>query len=329
MRRLLLLSAAVGALLGAVSSTGALAAGPGPVGNPPSPPGQEQVPPGQAKKADDVPAPAPAQEHVPPGHADESAAPQAAEQPKPDHPKPDHANHGDTPTESSAPKPVAEEKHDKHDKRVASPPEPQSAPRPAKPAAPRGNSSVAHTHVIICHRTGSKSNPYVVINISMSAWLHGHATHPERNGHNDILLKQGAAPGEKMPQSACGGSETVTPIDPTRPKPPGKPEDPRSDPPSKPAASLPSGSTSTPLPGPTGSAPGSSHDPKRSDGPRDTSVAAQVAETESASELPFTGMPLWVAILVGFWLIGTGLAIRNAFDRPAEEVARRRDQFTW
>jgi hypothetical protein len=308
MRRLVLLGAAVGALLGTVSPTGALAAGPGP-GKPSSPPGQEQIPPGQAKKADDAQPAPPGQQTVPPGQADQGAPAQASESPKPDHAGRDQAQ-----GEPATPKPMA------HEKNAPQSHEPRHAPKPAKPSSTHGNSTVAHTHVIICHRTGSTSNPYVVINISMSAWLHGHSTHPELNGHRDIVLKQGAKPGEKMPRSACGVPGVITPTDPTRPKPPRKPEDPRSDPPSGPVTPQPSGSTS---PGSTaGDAPGS-HDGEGA------AVAAEVAETAGASELPFTGMPLWVAILAGFWLIGSGLAIRKAFGRPAEELSQSSDQFTW
>jgi hypothetical protein len=169
--------------------------------------------------------------------------------------------------------------------------------------------------VIICHRTGSASNPYVVINISMSAWLHGHTTHPPLNGHNDILLKQGARPGEKMPRSACGSSGSTTPT--------GKTTTPQTEPtPGKPVPAPPRGpdDPSTPAP-PAGG--------KESHGGSDSGVAAQVAATATTGKLPFTGMPLWVAVLAGFWLIGSGLAIRKAFGRPSEEVSRSSDQFTW
>jgi hypothetical protein len=184
--------------------------------------------------------------------------------------------------------------------------------------------------VIICHRTGSKTNPYVVINVSKSAWLHGHTTHPDLNGHSDILLKEGATPGEKMPRSACGIPEANTPEDPNGATAPGKPEDPGRDPrpgsPSAPVTPQPSGSTSTSPPSagprPAGGAPG--HD----DG-NGAAVAAEVAEAAGAAELPFTGMPLWVAALAGFWLIASGLGIRKALGRPAQEVARSSDQFTW
>jgi len=37
-----------------------------------------------------------------------------------------------------------------------------------------------------------------------------------------------------------------------------------------------------------------------------------VAETATSGTLPFTGMPLWVAALLGIALLGTGLALRRA-----------------
>jgi hypothetical protein len=171
--------------------------------------------------------------------------------------------------------------------------------------------------VIICHRTGSRSNPYVVINISMSAWLHGHATHPARNGHNDILLKQGAAPGEKMPRSACGNP--VTPDSPrppaVNPVPPPTPTDtPRT--PSAPSAGKPAdpSAPARPLIPPAL--------PKGKSGSVDEGVAAHV-EAAGVQELPFTGVPLWIAVFAGCLLLGTGLAIRKASWAPGEAEADR------
>ncbi|MGB2875653.1 MAG: hypothetical protein WBB76_09310, partial [Gaiellaceae bacterium] len=59
-------------------------------------------------------------------------------------------------------------------------------------AAPtgKGHEKTAHHKVIICHRTGSATHPYVVINVSINGWLHGHQK------HGDILLKDPASPGE-------------------------------------------------------------------------------------------------------------------------------------
>jgi hypothetical protein len=172
--------------------------------------------------------------------------------------------------------------------------------------------------VIICHRTGSRSNPYVVINISMSAWLHGHATHPELNGHNDILLKVSAAPGEKLPRSACGNpgtpndaeapivSTTPTPGTPTQAS--GTPSDPQSGKPGDPAA--PAGAIVPPA------------RPNRNAGSLDEGVATHV-EAAVRQELPFTGLPLWLAVFAGSVLLAGGLAIRKASWAPGEAEADR------
>ena len=71
----------------------------------------------------------------------------------------------------------------------------------AAKSASHGKSAEAQHKVIICHATGSASNPYVVLNISVRGWLNGHkAKHPD-----DKLLKDPASPGEKGPdKSVCG-----------------------------------------------------------------------------------------------------------------------------
>jgi hypothetical protein len=154
-----------------------------------------------------------------------------------------------------------------------------------------------------------------VINISMSAWLHGHTTHPERNGHNDILLKQGAAPGEKMPRSACG-----TPVTPDGPKPPvvdPVPPPTPTDPPTTPSAP-PTGKPADP------SAPAGPLVPpalpKGKPGTHAEGVAAHGAAA-AVQELPFTGVPLWGAVFAGCLLLGTGLAIRKASWAPSKAEA--------
>jgi hypothetical protein len=84
------------------------------------------------------------------------------------------------------------------------------AAKPAKSTVSRGKSGDAQHHVIICHRTGSATNPYVVINVSVRAWVHGHQTHPMRDHRADILLKDPATPGEKMPTAACTAAANST-----------------------------------------------------------------------------------------------------------------------
>jgi hypothetical protein len=293
-------------------------------GNPgkPSAPGQEQTPPGQAANADEKP-----EKPTPPGlldngttepgpstasepaQVDDGQAPVGTAAPS-FHSKPEHATKSSAALDTDS-KPEAPPQHD-----VA---KPAKSPH-AKSEPARGNSAVAHKHVIICHRTGSRSNPYVVINITMSAWLHGHATHPDLNGHSDILLKQEAAPGEKMPRSACGrpgdpinpGPPTLSPTPTLTPKKPsgttgagvqpsGKPADP----------SRPAGPFVPPAV------------PKGKPGSADQGVAAHV-EAAVLQELPFTGLPLWIAVFAGCLLLGTGLGIRKASWAP-DEVAVDRD----
>lgn len=105
----------------------------------------------------------------------------------------------------------------KAEKAVAKAAKPDQA-KAAKSDGPHGQSALAHHHVIVCHRTGSDSNPYVVINIPMTAWLHAHAPggHPQLNGRDDILLKDPASrPGSKdgFSKSDCesraGGATTT------------------------------------------------------------------------------------------------------------------------
>jgi hypothetical protein len=312
--KLRLLGVAIAVAVGVMNIGLAPAAG----GNPgnPSSPAQEKTPPGQAAKDEGKP-----EKSIPPGQLDKpdrgttEPAPSASEPAVTEHvqaasseeasssdPKPKHAAKSSV-TKDADPKPDHPAKQEVG--------KPASSPH-AKSQSAHGNSAVAHTHVIICHRTGSRSNPYVVINISMSAWLHGHATHPARNGHNDILLKQGTAPGEKMPRSACGDpgtSDSPTPpvVDPIpTPTPTDTARTPSGPPTGKPAdPSAPAGPLLPPVL------------PKGKPGHEDEGVAARV-EAGVLQELPFTGLPLWMAVFAGCLLLGTGLAIRKASWAPSK-----------
>jgi hypothetical protein len=101
---------------------------------------------------------------------------------------------------------------------------------PAKPVHPvkpvkstsSGKSAEAQHHVIVCHRTGSATNPYVVINVSIRAWQHGLQTQPALDGRSNILLQDPATPGEKLPVSRCPAGTSAAPradtvIDATKP----------------------------------------------------------------------------------------------------------------
>lgn len=302
MRGLVLVGAAIVATL---ATAGAAAAGnpgkPAPPGQAQTPPGQEQTPPGQAKRAEAQPDKAipPGQQNAPAGQDAQTAA--------------------ETEGGNAAPPAPAPARRADRGQQGAASPQPET-PAATAPVAAAGNSPVARTHAIVCHRTGSLSHPYVVINISRSAWLEGHTTHPALNGHDDVLLEQGAAPGEKLLPSACPVPLSNTP---TTPRPTGDPKKPT------PPASTPDPGRPDPgRPGPRPSQP-----PLFPEAPvlgdvapaktESSGVAARVAVVGAARELPFTGMPLWVAVLAGFWLIGSGLAIRKAFYDPASAPANR------
>lgn len=141
------------------------------------------TPPGQEQKAEtpaaSAPAPAPQASHGQEQQA-ENQAEQAARK--------------------AAPKPAAKPATSKSTAAKAAAPgqakkaEKQAEHKAAKatPSTSRGRSAEAHHHVIVCHATGSASNPYVVINIPMTAWTEGHS------GHGDKLLKDPASrPGSK------------------------------------------------------------------------------------------------------------------------------------
>jgi outer membrane biosynthesis protein TonB len=306
MGRLRLFGAAIVLALG-VLSFGLVPAAAGDPGKA-SPPGQEKTPPGQAAKAENADESKKAEQATPPGQLDKETA-----EPAPVLDAPTQADEGKPAPAAEAPSSHSKAEKPKQDHAHEHGEQPAS--KPARSQSSHGNSTVAHTHVIICHRTGSAKNPYVVINISKSAWLEGHTTHPVLNGHSDILLKEGATPGEKMPRSACGQSEQPTapqppPVDVNpKPKPDPKPDPKPADKPGDPSV------PSTPASTPTVIPPATQGRPVSSAGAGGAAVAGEV-EVLAVDELPFTGMPLWLAVFGGCLLLGTGLAMRKASWAP-------------
>jgi hypothetical protein len=163
--------------------------------------GPEATPPGQEQKAETPAAAAPAPAQAPAPQSAQGQEKKAANAPaaKPAKAKP--AKPASAPGQAKKAEKQAEHK-------------------PAKASSEsNGKSADAHHHVIICHRTGSLSNPYVVINIPWTAWTHGHTTHPAKNGNADKILKDPASrPGSKdgFTKADCGapaapGTTNVTP----------------------------------------------------------------------------------------------------------------------
>jgi hypothetical protein len=161
--------------------------------------GPATTPPGQEKKAETPAAPAP------------TAAPRAAQAQDDKGQEKKAENQAKHAAKKVAPKPAAKSKSSSAAAKAAAPGQAKKAEKQAAKAATpaKGQSADAHHHVIVCHRTGSLSNPYVVINIPYTAWTHGHTTHPAKNGHSDKLLKDPASrPGSKdgFDKSDCGAA---------------------------------------------------------------------------------------------------------------------------
>jgi hypothetical protein len=170
--------------------------------------GNGGTPPGQEKKAEPAPAPA-----ATPAPAPQAAAP-AQENKAESHARKAEKQAGSKPAaKPSAGKATAPGQAKKAAKAA------QKSEQPAKAAtSSKGQSANAHHHVIVCHRTGSLSNPYVVINIPYTAWLHAHSdttgSHPDLNGNHDKMLKDPASrPGSKdgFTKAACGGAAVTSP----------------------------------------------------------------------------------------------------------------------
>ena len=175
----------------------------------------------------------------------------------------------------------------------------------------RGRSAEAHHHVIVCHRTGSDSNPYVVINIPMTAWTEAHSpdtgSHPTLNGRDDILLKDPASgPGTKdgFTKGDCGQPAAIQQV-PDQPEPQPQPQrqpqpEPQPEPQPQPDVGEVAGAQAviTPPAAPAAQQP--------------TGGVLGALGAVGQAELPFTGLPLWIAALIGIALVSVGIGARHA-----------------
>ena len=160
----------------------------------------------------------------------------------------------------------------------------------------KGHEKTAHHKVIICHRTGSATNPYVVINISINAWLNGHTKHPALDGRSDILLKDPASPGEKLDAAQCGARQSTTTT--------------------TTATVQPATKKVTARPKHRAVAAGGGVKGVSSTKPQAAGVLGAISTPVRTANLPFTGFPLWIAALLAAILFGSGLLIRRAARVP-------------
>ncbi|MGB2875442.1 MAG: hypothetical protein WBB76_08215, partial [Gaiellaceae bacterium] len=144
----------------------------------------------------------------------------------------------------------------------------------------------------ICHRTGSATHPYVVINVSINGWLHGHQK------HGDILLKDPASPGEKADPALaarCAGGQQAPVVLAVR-----QSRSAQLAIPAKPKRLVVAG----------GVEGVSSNRPARQQ-PQAAGVLGAISAPVRSAMLPFTGFPLWIVVLLAAIFVGSGLLIRR------------------
>jgi hypothetical protein len=164
----------------------------------------------------------------------------------------------------------------------------ESLPAKAEKTGPVGEQPEPRRHasapkkVTLCHATGSATNPFVVITVSVNATTgNGHGRH-----EHDLL----PAPTRGCPGGTDGGPED--------PEDPGDPGDP---------GGGPDDGGENPGEGPYSHEP---DPPNRSAGDPEEPVAAG-PDTVPHESLPFTGLSLaWVALL-GFVLLAAGFVLRR------------------
>jgi len=270
----------------AVCAAMTLLAGAALAGNPQNPgsggpPGQQGTPPGQAKKGTTGQGNGNAANGKAKGKAKKAQGGKASKPSHPSHPsRPSHPSHPVTPSHpaGTATKVIVPQK-------------------PAFAASKgRGHEKTAQHKVIICHRTGSATNPYVAINISINAWLNGHSKHPALDGRSDILLQDPASPGEKpdpaLVAELCGGGQQAA-------------QQQSAPAPAQLATAAPAKSRLA-IVAAAGVKGAAASQPKGAAG-----VLGAISTPVRSGQLPFTGLPLWIAALAAFALLAFGLVLRR------------------
>ena len=245
------------------------------------PPGQQGTPPGQAKKGTTGQGNGNAANGQAKGKAKKAQGGKASKPSHPSHPsRPSHPSHPVTPSHpaGTATKVIVPQK-------------------PAFAASKgRGHEKTAQHKVIICHRTGSATNPYVAINISINAWLNGHSKHPALDGRSDILLQDPASPGEKpdpaLVAELCGGGQQAA-------------QQQSAPAPAQLATAAPAKSRLA-IVAAAGVKGAAASQPKGAAG-----VLGAISTPVRSGQLPFTGLPLCIAALAAFALLAFGLVLRR------------------
>jgi hypothetical protein len=209
-------------------------------------------------------------------------------------------------------------------------PKPEAKPRtggsPPTPAADeRSRAATAHSKVLICHATGSATNPYVLISVSVNAWSKGSG----HGAHADDVFVDWSWPGDPRQKNdaLCPASGPAAPTSP-----------------STTTASSTGTTTSSSSALATADDPGNDAERAPTRSPAADSEPTSALPVAKAVEmplrdvlttgvraghaavrgtLPFTGLPLWGIALVGLGLVALGLVLHRRAERgPAASRAR-------
>jgi hypothetical protein len=237
-------------------------------------------------------------------------------------------------------------KHGVAARQVEQKPAPAAAPAPVvvQVTQAKGVSSWAHAHVVICHATGSSTNPYVRISPSAAGVFHGHLGHQDGRDIVPPFVWNGRTysenwdtNGQAIWNAGCAvpapaAAATQAPAAPSTPAP-------------APAAAVTQAQavavTTTPAPAPapavvpsatvtptsvppipapaTGAVKGATATlatPKAKPQGGVLGTTTRLGSSVSGTRLPFTGLPLWIfaALAAGLVLVGVGVR-RSARDR--------------
>jgi hypothetical protein len=186
----------------------------------------------------------------------------------------------------------------------------------------------ANSHATICHATGSTTHPFVVISPSTSGVFHGHLSHQDKRDvaptfqYNGMTLSQNwNAQAPVSLSSACAAelsSATTPAVTSVTATVQAVPTTQRSTPATAtPAAAANAANTSTPAAKATAgsgvkAATAQAAAPKNAAGANGAQNAAGAnASQSSGTNLPFTGLPLWLVVLAAGALILTGSVLRR------------------
>jgi hypothetical protein len=261
----------------------------------------DEVPPPQASAPDTPSTPAPPEGAPAPEHAAPPETTKPESTPSAVAPQPQDA----TPPEREGPaKPEKPQKPEPNPK-----PRPGASGRLSAPAKPADDSK-AHQKVLICHATGSATNPYVLISVSASAWSNGHG----HGAHADDVFVDWSWPGDHRQKNdaLCPASSPVDLPPTTSATPTAPPATGATTPASaRPGPDAPAGDAADPPAAEQKDIAPSFAPPVARAVEGDVLISsARLARTAVRGTLPFTGLPVWAVMLIGSCLLSAGLVLR-------------------